>query len=362
MTEYVMNDELSAQILTNVLDNTDPTVDVREGTTTFTLQAPNADEFANVYVEMQAVRDETFVIDEEGKLSMFGNRLDKWVNGFGVTRKIGGRATGEVVLTAAEPTLVPAGTQVFAPATLNVLFATDEDVTATSLGATVAVTSVFEGADTNVSSGSITGAVGDLEGVITVTNPTATEGGFDEESDEELGSRYMNYMNKPAASGNANDYYQWSTEVAGVQDALIIPVWDGPGTVKVILLSTEHRAPVAGKVTEVADHIEENRPIDANNITVVAATEIPIDIAADVTLTGVLADVKTEYEAALIEHFKTLNFSAADSIRMTRAENILLDTPGVDDFTDFTINTGTVNIPIPAGSVAVLGTVTLTEV
>lgn len=357
-----MNDELSAQILTNLLDNTDETVDVREGSPTFTLQAPNADEFANVYAEMQAVRDETFVIDEAGNLSMFGIRLDKWVNMFGITRKIGGRATGEVVLTAAEPVLVPAGTQVFAPATLNVLFATDEDVMATPLGVTVPITSVFEGADTNVSIGSITGVVGDLEGVVSVTNPTETAGGFDEESDEELGSRYMNYMNKPAASGNGNDYYQWATETAGIQDALVIPVWDGPGTVKVVLLSTEHDAPTLEKVQEVADHIELNRPLDANAITVEAATEIPIDISADVTLTGDLAEVKVEYEAALKEHFKTLNFAANDSVRMTRTENILLDTPGVDDFTNFTINTGTVNIPIPAGSVAVLGTVTLTEV
>ncbi|OHX55288.1 hypothetical protein [Planococcus faecalis] len=84
---YEMNDELSAQILTNLLDNTDPTIDVREGSPMYTLQAPVADEFSNLYAEFQAVRDETFIIDEAGEISMFGNRLDKWVAMFGMVRK-----------------------------------------------------------------------------------------------------------------------------------------------------------------------------------------------------------------------------------------------------------------------------------
>lgn len=359
---YTMNDELAAQILTNMLDNTDKKVDTREGTPTYTLQAPNADEFANAYAEFQAVKDETFIINDAGEVVMTGARLDAWVRIFGMERKPGGHAVGNVTLSAAEPTLVPAGTQVFAPATLNVLFATDIDVIATLEGVSVPVTAVYEGEDGNVSSNAVTGVVGDLAGVITVTNPTATTGGFDEESDEELATRYMNYMRRPASSGNANDYYKWATSVAGISDALIIPVWNGAGTVKAVILSVEHRAPTEEKVQEVADYIEENRPIDANNITVEAAGEIPINVIATVTHTGDLAEIKADYELQLSEHFKGLDFTNGDYVRVTRLQNLLLDTIGVEDFSDFTVNDGTSNISIPAGSIAVVGAITLNEV
>lgn len=359
---YEMDDTLPSQILTNVLNNTDPRVDTREGSPTYTLQAPNADEFANVYAEFQATKEEVFIINDEGEVTMAGARLDAWVNIFGMERKAGGRASGQVTLTAAEPTLVPAGTQVFAPATLNILFETIEDATATPSGVTVGVISVYAGADSNVASGSITGVVGDLEGIITVTNPAETAGGFDEESDEELVARYFNYMRKPAASGNANDYYRWATETAGISDALVIPVWNGPGTVKVILLSNDHRAPAPEVIAEATHYIEENRPIDANQITVEGAVEIPINIAADVTVTGGIEAVKAEYTLQLIEHFKTLQFEKGDLVRVTRTQNFLLDIPEVQDFQNFTLNGGAANIAIPPGSVAVLGTVTLNEV
>lgn len=359
---YEMNDELSAQILTNLLDNTDPEIDVREGSPMYTLQAPNADEFTNLYAEFQAVRDETFIIDENGEISMFGNRLDKWVNMFGIERKAGGKSTGTVTISADEDTLVPAGTQLFAPATFNVLFETDVEVTATPAGAPVAVTAVFEGLDGNVSTNSITGVIGNLEGIIHVTNNVETAGGFDEESDEELGSRYLNYMRRPAASGNANDYYQWATSIPGIQEALVIPIWNGPGTVKVKLLSNDHRAPTPEKIAEVAAYIEENRPIDANSITVEGADEIIINVTADVSITGDLVTIQSEFEQVLRNHLEMLDFEKGDLVRVTRTQNILLDTEGVVDFTNFTINAGTANVPIPPGAVALLGTVTLNEV
>lgn len=359
---YEMNDELAAQILTNLLDNTDPTIDVREGSPMYTLQAPIADEFTNLYAEFQAVRDETFVINEVGEISMFGNRLDKWVTMFGITRKVGGKATGVVRVSADEETAVPSGTQLYAPATFNVSFETNQDVVATLLGAEVAVTAVWEGLDGNVSSNSITGVIGDLEGIIQVTNLQETIGGFDEESDEELGSRYINYMRRPAASGNANDYYQWATSIAGIQDALVIPIWNGPGTVKIKLLSSEHRAPSLIKIQEVIDYIEANRPIDANAITVEGADEVMVDIVADVTITRDLQGITDEFKLVLKEHLDNLDFENGDLLRLTRTQNILLDTEGVTDFTNFTINAGTSNVSIPPGAIAVLGTVTLNEV
>ncbi|OHX55287.1 baseplate J/gp47 family protein [Planococcus faecalis] len=257
---------------------------------------------------------------------------------------------------------MPSGTELYAPATFNVSFITIQDVIATVSGTDVAVVAVFEGADGNVSSNSISGVVGNLEGIISVTNPIETVNGFDEESDEELGSRYINYMRRPAASGNANDYYQWATSIAGIQDALVIPVWNGPGTVKVKLLNSEHRAPSQLKIQEVVDYIELNRPIDANAITVEGADEILINVSADVTVTSDIQAITDDFKLVLTQHLNELDFGKGDLLRVTRVQNILLDTEGVTDFTNFAINTGTSNVSIPTGAIAVLGTVTLNEV
>src|SRR5690606_1696289 len=130
----------------------------------------------------------------------------------------------------------------------NVLFETETDIVAVPEGAVVAVSAVEEGADGNVSAESINGVVGDLEGIVTVVNPEQFAGGFDEESDDEFASRFLNNRRNEATSGNAAHYRLWATSVAGIEDAYVIPAWDGPNTVKVILLSSTHSAPVPEKV------------------------------------------------------------------------------------------------------------------
>lgn len=363
MTEYVMNDELSAQIVTNMIDNTPPDIDTREGAPTFTALAPIADEFALLYAELKAQEEADFIVNEAGEITAYGIKLDNFVVAWGEKRKIGGQATGAVTLSAAEPTLVPAGTQVFAPATLNVVFSTNVDVTAIPTGVSVGVTAVLEGADGNVSARAITGIVGDLEGVITAANPTATSGGFDEESDDELASRFLNNRRNPAISGNPNHYKVWATEVAGVSDAYVIPAWNGPNTVKVILLSSERRAPTAAKVAEVKTYINSVRPVigGTDPVAVEAATEVPINIAATVQIstTTTLAAVQTAYNTAVNLYLESLKFGVEDTVRLVRLQTALLDTEGVIDITTFTVNGAAANVVIPAGSVAVKGTVTI---
>ncbi|MEK4030785.1 baseplate J/gp47 family protein [Pseudobacillus sp. FSL P4-0506] len=366
---YTMDDSLASQILTNMLDNTPSDIDTREGTPTYIAASAIADELALLYAEKTAQEDEDFIVNEAGEITMSGVKLDNWIVSWGETRKPGGKATGGVFLYAAESTPVPAGTQVFAPATLNVLFATDVDVIATSEGVSVPITAVYEGADGNVSANAITGVVGDLADVLTVTNPTATEGGFDEESDDELATRFLNNRRRPATSGNPNHYHQWATEVPGILDAYVIPVWNGPNTVKVIVLSSNYDAPTPEKVAEVKTYIDSVRPVigsETDPITVEAATEIPISITADVQTNGM--DVQTEYTAAVTAYLQELatgetegapGFDEERIVRIVRLQNLLLDVYGVEDISNFTLNSGTGNIVIPAGSVPVLGSVNL---
>lgn len=357
---YVLNDELSAQILTNMLDNVDDTIDQREGTPVYTVLAPTADELANLYAELKAQEDADFIVDAEGNITMFGLKLDLFAAAWGEERKAGEQATGEVTLFAETDTTVPAGTVVFAPATVNVLFQTNTEVTATPTGATVAITAISDGVQGNLSTGAITGVQGDLEGIITVTNTAETTGGIDEEDDDEFARRFLNNRRNEATSGNAAHYRQWATAVSGIEDAYVIPVWAGPNTVKVIVLSSDYNAPAPEKVTEVQTYIDSIKPIGAT-VTVEAATEIPINITTTVILTesAVIEDVQADYETAVGLYLQTLNFTEGDTVRIVRLQTALLDTDGILDITSFTVNGAGANVVIPPGSVAVKGSVTL---
>lgn len=354
---YTLNDELAAQILMNMLDNSPSDIDKREGAPTFTALAPVSDEISLLYAELKAQEDEDFIVNEKGEITMSGYKLDNFVAMWGETRKPGGKAAGEVILKAPEPTPVPAGTQVFAPATLNVLFATDIDVTATPQGVTVPVTAVYEGADGNVSVGAITGVVGDLAEVLTVTNLTETDGGFDEESDEELASRFLNNRRNPATSGNAAHYKQWATEVPGIENAKVYPAWNGPNTVKVILLSNEGRAPTQEKVQEVAEYIDKVKPIGAI-VTVEACIEKPINVTATLVLTtdGDINAIKEAYTQMLTLIFKDTAFDT-NIVRYSRLAALLLEQDGVLDWTSLLVNGSEANIELADNEVAVVGAV-----
>lgn len=360
---YKMNDELPSQILTNMIDNSDPEIDTREGTPTYTALAPTADELALLYAELTAQERANFVVDTTGEVTMTGYKLDLFALAWGEERKTGGKATGAVFLFADQDTDVPAGTRVFAPATGNVLFETDFSVTATQTGVSVPITAVVEGIRGNVSAGNITGVIGNLEGILTVTNPMPTDYGFEAESDEEFAYRFLRNRQNEATSGNAAHYRKWATEVAGILDAYVIPVWNGPNTVKVIVLSSNRDAPSPEKVQEVKDYIDSIRPVfgEEDPVTVEAAVEVPIHIEATVELDDkvTIEEVQMEFEYAMQAYLDTLTFGEEDTVRIVRLENALLDVKGIIDILFFTANGAEANIVIPVGAVATKGEVTL---
>ena len=73
------------------------------------------------------------------------------------------------------------------------------------------------------------------------------------------------------ASGNINHYKQWARSVSGVGNAAVLPLWDGNGTVKVVVASEENEPLDEAIVSKVAQYIESVRPIGAE-VTVVSAT------------------------------------------------------------------------------------------
>lgn len=338
-----------------ILDMISDEIDKRQGSVTWDLTAPSAIELAQAYTQL-----ENILVFGFASADTPSEYLEKRTNEIGVERKEAVISEGQVTFSGEEGVVIPAGTRLSTDASEPVYFVTTAEGTITGGTVTVAATAELGGLAGNVPIGAITIVLGLVSGITSVTNSQAFSGGTDVESDESLLARYYEKVRQPATSGNIYHYQQWAKAFAGIGDAKVYPLWNGNGTVKVVLLDESKRAPLASLVTEVAESIEEVRPIGAT-VTVVGATEVPINISATLTLASgtILADARTDFIELLEGYLKTLAFSDT-IVRYSKIASLLFDVPGVVDYAGLTVNGGTANVTIADASVAVVGTVTFT--
>lgn len=346
--------ENSAAILTRLVNGFKPQgVAKQEGTFVYEAMAPMAIELSQAYTDLDRVLTQGFAQTSSGSY------LDLRAGEHGLTRKPQVSAHGVVQVKGDVGVVIPAQT---AFATKNgSMFITSSDTVIGSDGmASVNVVAAEPGANGNIPALAIVSLVGSIPGIQQVQNESAFTDGYDGETDEALLSRLLAKVRKPATSGNANQYRQWAMEVTGIANAKVFPLWNGNGTVKIVLLDDERRAPSAELVNEVAEHIANVRPIGAD-VTVTAAAEVPINLEVDVDLAaGVsLEEAKAQISSEINRYLKGLSFTDP-IVRIARIANVILDTATVVDYRALQINGSTDNIIIPDGSVAVLGTVTVT--
>lgn len=362
-----LEDQTFEAILQRMLDALPDDWDKSEGGPIYNVLAPIAAELAQAAIWAQEVLRRGFAE------TTFGQYLDLRAAEHGLTRKPATKATGQVTFTGTPGTVIPAGTQVStegSEAAPAIFFVTIEEVTIDSGGtATANIEAVEAGADGNVAAGTITVLAQPVTGVTSVTNAAATSGGADEESDESLLDRLLQKVRQPGTSGNKADYINWALEVSGVGGVQVIPLWNGPGTVKIVLIGTDKKPASTEVVQAVQDYIapvsgegEGKAPI-CMDVTVVAATAVNIDVSATVTLTGTktLQEVQTAFEEALDDYFASIAFASDPTVRYVKIGSLLLDTEGVQDYSNLLVNGGTANITINLDEVAVRGVVTLSE-
>lgn len=278
---------------------------------------------------------------------------------FGIERKPGYRATVTLTLTGQAGCSVPAGT---AFQTADGLVFTTLRSTALADAGSVDVPASAEaiGAIYNVPAGAISRPVQAVSKLDTVTNADAAEGGMDEETDEALFRRLDAFRREPATSGNRYHYEHWAMEVNGVGAAKCIEVWDGPGTVKVIIADMEIH-PVTEEVRQaVADYIETQRTVCAD-VTVESAQGVQIDVSADVQLSSAvtLQSVQKAFQAALEGYIAKTVFENP-YLSFNRIAYLLMSVDGVLDYTALTVNGAADNIDLPLGQVPVLERVEVT--
>jgi uncharacterized phage protein gp47/JayE len=345
--------EKALAILVLLLGNISSDYDKSVGSFIYDSLASVAIEMAKTDVSIAAVADKLSIANLSG--SELAQRVRELT---GIIRRVATNAIGTIELT---------GTGTINTGDLfetsgGVQFQSTESKFITVSGS-VTIQSVIAGASGVVPSGTITLFPVTLAGFTTVTNASTTHDGFEAESDADLLQRYYDRVQTPATSGNKSHYLNWTKEVSGVGLAKVFPLWGGNNTVKVLIVD-QNRQPASTELVETVQEYldpeiqglgEGAAPIGAF-VTVASAAGMAIIISVTVILSSgyTLEQVEGNISESVTEYLKGIAF-VETIVSYAKIGAEVLNSEGVEDYSDLILNGGTTNIPIDPEEVAVLG-------
>lgn len=320
------------EILTELQQNVGNDASSYEGTFTYDVLASNSIEFAKQEVEREQAYKAMFA------RTSWGEYLEMRAEEHGIFRRQAVKAKGTV--TVSGNGTVPQGS-VFQTAT-GIAFYTTKAASITQAG-NIPIECSTAGTTGNVKAGTITVIPMSIPGISSVTNADATYDGFDEEDDATLYNRFIFKVRQPATSGNVNDYIEWATSVAGVGHATVVPLWNGNGTVKVIITDSSGNPASSNLLTQVSTTIGTKHPIGAT-VSVVAPAILELHIALTPTKGKGDADaIKT----LLNNYLMSRNFGGGKVSYAVIGKMIIDDeSTNVTDYDSLTINGDTKNISL----------------
>ena len=185
--------------------------------------------------------------------------------------------------------------------------------------------------------------------------------GENETSDEDVRAAYYDYLNSNVEDGNVAQYKRWCDEYDGIGNSKIFPLWNGANTVKVSILSASNHKASDELVAEFQNYLDPGTtgmgdgvaPIGAF-VTVTTATEVPINVSADVTLASGYTNT-TPINEALTEYFSTIAYSKTQVAYMNIGA-VILGVEGVESISNLLVNGGTADINLGTEQIPVVGT------
>lgn len=325
-----------------------------------------AGQLSELYQVLPAVVSMLFVDEYSGPyIDLVGSTY------FNITRRPGTKARCDLTLNGDAGTTLPAGTVFLTRSGLEFLLVEDVTISQTGKG-----TGILEAAETgaayNVGEGEINRMYINAVGLSSYTNGEA-QGGTDTESDAALLARIRERREKPANGANGWQYRQWALSVAGVGDAKVVELSDGPGTVGVTIVDSS-MAPASPEIVEaVQTELDENRPVGAS-VAVAAPGSVELAVTAVVVITAATTaqTVKETFSARLGDYIEeiirakygTIYYGPEEdgpyTVIYNRILALLLTIDGVENAASLTINGGTDDVTIQADEVPALGTVEVT--
>ena len=332
-----------------ILDNINIDIDKREGSFLSNMASAISEELAKAYINMGDILSLGFIDDT------FDTYLDKRVGEFGVYRKAGTKAIGEVKVEGKEGAVITNGTLIKA----NDLYFTVLNDIELPTDNILYVEANEAGYKYNLLANTEFELVEKNDKITKLVNKTEFTNGVDIETDEDLRKRFVKVVNNPSTSGNKNHYEEWALEVNGVGRAIVYPLHNGNGTVKVMIVGNDNK-PVTEEIIEACElHISENMPIGCQ-LTVTTPTNLNIIINASIELKEgyELEDVKADFENSLNEHLKDVT----TELTYSKVYGLLANHLGIEDITSLLVNDNNINISIAEDKIINISEINLVEV
>lgn len=316
-----------------MLDSLPNRFDKSTGTFTWETYQAAAIEYENMNILLENGLEQAFAGTadlEHLKIIAFEDR--------GIIYRDSAKATGRLKVTGVEGSTIEIG-DLFAN-DLQQYQATEKVELGASGEATVGVECTIGGTVGNTPPNTIINFPKTIAGINSVTNELEFNNGVDEEGRDSLLERYYLEIRKSATSGNINHYIKWASSVQGVGAVKVKPIWNGGGTVKVVILDQEKKPASSELISSTSAYIETQRPIGAD-VTVSTATEllINIDCKVQVLRDYTLEQVKEDVQKNLEAYFKEMAFESF-KVYYAKVGNIIFNSLGVNniDYSSLTIN------------------------
>lgn len=326
-------------------------VNIIEGGFVWDTLSANSKEFEKAYAEMALIIEASF------PQTSWGDWLTRKAEEHGIIRQEATNSSVILTITGQEGTTVQEGSLFSTNDGKN--FLTVESKKIEDDGTVdIKAQSQDVGTNCNVDAETITKIPVSIYGVSAVTNKSPAYDGFDEETDEELLERLLFKVRQPATSGNKNHYVIWATNVEGVGGVKVLPLWNGNGTVKVIITDAKNEIASEDLIAKVQNYIDEQRPIGAT-ITVVSPKPLNIDIGLKVTKGS---GNPNEIKNVVNDFFKTTAFER-EYVSYAQVGKVILEktATGVQDYSDLTLNNKAENIALTDEQLPTVGQVYLIE-
>jgi len=330
-----------------------PNIDTREGSIIYNALAPAAVELQNMYIQLDTILNESFA-DTQTRDYLIKRCAERGIIPEPATKAI---LKGEFNID------VPIGSR-FSLDMLNYI------VIEKISDGIFKLECETPGSEGNQQFGTLI-PIDYIEGLTSAELTELLIPGEDEEDTESLRERYFNSLESQSFGGNIADYKEKTKQLPGVGGVKVYPVWNGGGTVKLVIIDSTYNVPSSTLIDAVQTAVDpiQNQgkgvgfaPI-GHVVTVEGVSATTININTNITYQEgwTWADIEPYVHKAIDDYFFELASSWENEnnliVRISQIETRILNIAGVVDIENTTINGQAQNFVLGADNIPVRGEV-----
>lgn len=342
------------KILSRMLERVPNDIDKREGSIIYDALAPAAAELAQMYIQLAYFNNISYADEATDEY------LTKRCAERGIMRKQATKAIRKGIFNLE----IPVGSRfALSDTTYGVIEKIKEFEYKLECEQVGSIGNTYEGTLTLISN---------IQGLEVAALTDILIPGEDTENDESLRKRYFDNLESEAYGGNVADYIEKTKSLNGVGGVKVYPVWNGGGTVKLVIQDSNKSKPSNELINEVQEKMDPTQnqgqgigiaPI-GHIVTVVGVDETLVNIESDITLVGgyIWDDVKLHIEQTITLYLNELcdSWDSLDKlvVRVAYIETRILQVTGVLDVQMTKLNGLLTNLILDTNNIPKLGVIT----